>query len=368
MEAALSSAPGIRARSSRPYWLCQAGGWGTYGLVQGFAAILSLEVSWERLVLELLVLQAGGLGLTHLLRGYIHRHRWSTLPLSQRVWRILLASVVLAVPIGFASSFTAVGDMHDSLSALSDFPSTDWGRPMTLLRISLQIANWAFVFAVWLTIYFIVVRLREQRIAELRQSELARALQSAELRLLKSQLNPHFLFNALNTVRSLIADDPSRAQDAVTRLASTLRYTLNSSQEELVTLAQELEIVSDYLALESMRFEERLSVEMDVPASVRGIRIPVMLLQTVVENAVKHGIAELPSGGVLKIHASLKDDALVIDVINPRPATMARAQDGVGLKNSVERLRLLFGARGSLELNLDDSHIATARIQVPRDA
>ena len=103
--------------------------------------------------------------------------------------------------------------------------------------------NWAFVFMIWLALYFGALALRQYRSAELRQSELARALQLAELRLLKSQLNPHFLFNALNTVRSLIADDPPRAQDAVTRLANTLRYTLTSAQDELVTLEQELEIV-----------------------------------------------------------------------------------------------------------------------------
>jgi len=116
-------------------------------------------------------------------------------------------------------------------------------------------------------------------------SALATELVRTRLEVLRMQLNPHFLFNALNTVRSLIAYDPSRAQDAVTRLASTLRYTLNSSQDELVTLAQELEIVNDYLELESMRFDERLSVELDIPSSVRGVRIPVMLLQTVVDVA-----------------------------------------------------------------------------------
>ena len=241
-------------------------------------------------------------------------------------------------------------------------------RSPTLLRVALQEANWADTITGWLVIYFVVVRARERRFAELRQSELARALQFAELRLLKSQLNPHFLFNALNTIRSLIAYDPSRAQDAVTRLASTLRYTLSSSQDELVTLAQELEIVNDYLELESKRFDERLSVELDVPPAVKGIRIPVMLLQTLVENAIKHGIAELPSGGVLHIRAAIEGDELAITVANPKPPTSsASAQDGVGLRNSAERLRLLSGNRGGLELDLTDPNVATVRIRIPRD-
>jgi len=357
------------SQSQRAYWLCQLGGWVSYGLVQVYAAILTLEVSWERIVVEVLVLHAAGLGLTHLLRDYVRRNRWSTLPLPRLVWRIVLAGLALAIPLGLVTNFMAVGDMHDSTVDLANYTATGWARPMTLLRVSLQVVNWATVFTGWLIIYFFAVRSREQRFAALRQSELARALQLAELRLLKSQLNPHFLFNALNTVRSLIAYDPSRAQDAVTRLASTLRYTLNSSQDELVTLAQELEIVNDYLELESMRFDERLSVELDIPPSVRGARIPVMLLQTVVENAIKHGIAELSSGGLLQIRAALQHDAVVINVSNPKPPTQSgSAQEGVGLKNSAERLRLLFGSRGSLELDLTDANVATTRIRVPHNS
>jgi LytS/YehU family sensor histidine kinase len=195
---------------------------------------------------------------------------------------------------------------------------------------------------------------------------LARALQLAELRLLKSQLNPHFLFNALNTVRSLIADNPVRAQSAVTRLANTLRYTLSSRQDELVTLAQELDIVADYLELESMRFEDRLRIETHVPEDAAGVRIPVMLLQTLVENAIKHGIAELPSGGLLRISAELQNDVLILEVENPRPPTpIQRAHEGVGLRNARDRLRLLFGARAGLDLDLSKPAVATARLRVP---
>jgi LytS/YehU family sensor histidine kinase len=207
---------------------------------------------------------------------------------------------------------------------------------------------------------------REHRSAQLKQSELARALHVAELRLLKSQLNPHFLFNALNTVRSLIADNPARAQSAVTRLANTLRYTLSSRHNELVTLSQELDIVADYLELESMRFEDRLRVEQSVPADAAGVPIPVMLLQTLVENAIKHGIAELPSGGLLRISAVLQKEMLILEVENPRPVSPVRSlHEGVGLRNAHDRLRLLYGARASLDLDLSKPALATARLRIP---
>ena len=227
--------------------------------------------------------------------------------------------------------------------------------------------NSAFVFAIWLSIYFTIVGIRQLKGAALRQSELARALQQAELRLLKSQLNPHFLFNALNTVRSLIADDPARAQHAVTRLANTLRYALGAGQNDLVSLSRELEIVADYLEIEKMRFEERLTIESEIATDAGEAQIPVSLLQTVVENAIKHGIAELPAGGVLRISAVLASGMLVMTVENPRPlAASPSAREGTGLRNAEERLRLLFDARASLELDLSQPARATTRIRIPQ--
>jgi len=242
-----------------------------------------------------------------------------------------------------------IADLGDPVEVLQKVAPQSVAQPILLL---VQVLNWAVILLAWQVIYFSVLSVRHYRSMELKRSELARALQLAELRLLKSQLNPHFLFNALNTVRSLIPEDPARAQGAVTRLANTLRYTLSSSHEEFVTLAQELEIVEEYLELEMLRLEERLKVERDIAPGIGGVQIPVMVLQTVVENAIKHGIAELPSGGVLKISAAPEGDRLVLEVRNPRPRTNAREHpEGIGLRNAAERLRLLFGPQASLDLD-----------------
>jgi hypothetical protein len=342
------------------YWMLQSSGWGVFTLVRLYAAVALLNLPWASAAVELLLLDGAALGLSHGLRNFARHHGWSALPLRRLTWRIVAAGFILGTPLGLITQLTELSALQGPLGQYA---------PAVLLSIQLllNILNWAILFMIWLTIYFTAVGVRRHRSAELRQSELARALQLAELRLLKTQLNPHFLFNALNTVRSLIADDPPRAQGAVTRLANTLRYTLSSGQDELVTLAQELEIVADYLELESMRFEDRLRVEYDVAAGAGGVYIPVMLLQTVVENAIKHGIAELPSGGVLRISAALRDGMLVLEVQNPRPPAATRAaHDGIGLRNSDERLRLLFGTRASLDLDMSQPAIATARIRIPQ--
>jgi LytS/YehU family sensor histidine kinase len=152
----------------------------------------------------------------------------------------------------------------------------------------------------------------------------------------------------------------------VTHLARTLRCTLASSDEDLVTLERELEMVDDYLALESMRLAERLRVERAIEPAARGTRVPSMLLQTLVENAIKHGIAELKAGGTLRIAARLEHRELILLVDNPRPTEPAPAANpGVGLRNATERLRLLFGARARLRLDLSQAGVATAEVRLP---
>jgi two-component system sensor histidine kinase AlgZ len=355
------------------YWLCQLLGWGLQAYAHAHTALMTGVGTYPpRIVIEIVSLNAIALVCTHLLRGYMKRHGWQTLGVGALLPRILAAGILCGVPIGVIMRFTSVATLwggsspeyKQALAAVAN-EAGDWliyADPLILTTV-----NWSAMIVVWLALYFGVTSLRDRRLAALRQSELAHALKAAELRLLKSQLNPHFLFNSLNSVRALIADDPSGAQKAVTQLARTLRYTLTAGQEEVVSLERELEIVADYLELESLRLGERLHVERTIAGEARGAHIPVMMLQTVVENAIKHGIAELPQGGVLRISAEMRDRSLLIEVENPRPVTPWRPQsEGIGLRNSIERLRLLFGADAALDLDLTRPEVALARIRIPQ--
>ena len=239
MQAASMTAatPSQSSASGRLYWICQIAGWGGYAVAKIWAAVFYLHLPWLPVITEALLLHGAALGLTHLLRGFVKRRHWSSLPGA--------GSRCASSSPGSCSACRLVLPPSSRRSPRCRIPvSSAQAAVGPAVILLLHTINWAFVFMIWLVLYFGALALRQYRSAELRQSELARALQLAELRLLKSQLNPHFLFNALNTVRSLIADDPPRAQDAVTRLANTLRYTLTSAQEELVTLEQELEIVA----------------------------------------------------------------------------------------------------------------------------
>ncbi|MDY6947455.1 MAG: histidine kinase [Pseudomonadota bacterium] len=353
--------------TSRAYWTCQLLGWGLYGSSLGYNAIATLPVPWERVLLEITLLNLAAIGFTQVLRIFMLRRGWTKLSMRELVPRSVLASVLPGLVLASAMHFMSVAPLWGS-EPTSNEALLDTVPPLirSMNPLTLRTVNWSLAFFIWIALYISITSVRDRHAAELRQSELTRALQSAELRLLKSQINPHFLFNSLNSVRALIAEDPSRARDAVTQLAGLLRYTLRSDHEELVTLERELETVGIYLALESLRLGERMRVELDVAAGAQDIRVPVMLLQTVVENAIKHGIAELPGGGALRICASLRDEDLHLEVQNPRPVNPPpHEQPGSGLHNAAERLRLLFGSRATIELDLSQSNQATVRIRVP---
>jgi LytS/YehU family sensor histidine kinase len=304
-----------------------------------------------------------GITLTHLLRWSIKRHGWLALRPASFWSRVVGATLLItttAYLITIALSQKIYGTPVAPLAAAFYQKLNVEGQLRNLFFMTLA------VYTTWVAIYLAFAMQRHRHKAELQQAQLGEALQAAELRLLKAQLNPHFLFNALNGLRSLIADEPARARDAVTQLSRTLRYTLSSGEEDLVSLERELEMVDDYLALESLRLAERLRVEREIDPAARTARIPAMLLQTLVENAIKHGIAPLKEGGTLRIRAQVTGQELIVQVANPRPTEgNATSHDGLGLRNSSERLRLLFGARANLQLDLSQPGVATAEVRLP---
>jgi len=200
------------------YWLCQGAGWSLYFGASTVVAALDADLPWLQVPAQAAALSLVGFGLSHLLRLIIRRWDWARLRWPGRTGRVIGASLVLGVAAATLGQFLGLGEWQTA--------NVYMARPSLIFLV--RVTNWTALFVVWSLVYFAVLYVRDHRSAQLRESELARALQASELRLLKSQLNPHFLFNALNTVRALIADDPTRAQDAVTKLAG--RFGTHSSQ------------------------------------------------------------------------------------------------------------------------------------------
>jgi two-component system, LytTR family, sensor histidine kinase AlgZ len=191
-------------------------------------------------------------------------------------------------------------------------------------------------------------RLREKGINEERALKLAA---EAKLRSLESRIHPHFLFNTLNSISSLIAVDPARAEQVVGRLATLLRSSLDNTGQPLIPLRQELAMVEDYLEIETVRFGEKFSGSVEVPADLREVKVPPLAIQSLVENAVKHGITPQKGGGALVVGASAENGLVCIEVSDSGPGfDSAAISAGHGLDNLVERLDTLFGSRAHLNI------------------
>ena len=192
----------------------------------------------------------------------------------------------------------------------------------------------------------------------MREAELTRLAREAELRALKAQINPHFLFNTLNTVNSLARDDPEAARSVNARLASVFRYSLDGSESEFVTLGQELDFVRDCMEIEKARFGARLRFSIEVDESLLRLRVLPMILQPLVENAVKHGVAPRSAGGTVRVVAAAENGVLRCRVTDDGAGTGGRGladllASGVGLRNVRERLEQIYGDRSSFTIDGD---------------
>jgi signal transduction histidine kinase len=208
---------------------------------------------------------------------------------------------------------------------------------------------------------------REARDRQMQAVELESLLQRAQLEALRSQLNPHFLFNALHSMAELVHSDPKLAEQLIVRLGELLRQALSSSNQPEVTLGEELEFIRGYVAIEQMRLGERLRVNWDVDAAALPARVPSLVLQPLVENAIQHGIAAAAGPGTLSIAARRDGDFLRLEVRDNGPG-LARAEPapGIGLANTRARLQRLYGERQRFELEAGDG--LTVRLQVPLSA
>ncbi|NVJ48654.1 MAG: histidine kinase, partial [Cytophagia bacterium] len=221
------------------------------------------------------------------------------------------------------------------------------------------------VLILWASIYFTIKFVEKTRKSELEKLELKTALQEAELMILKNQVNPHFLFNALNNIRSLILIEPEKARKMVTHISDLLRYSIQFNASEKVELQAEIEIVKDYLQLESIQFQDRLRYSFDIDPATEKIEIPPMAIQLLVENAIKHGLSIQKTGGEILIKAEIANGHLLVQVKNTGQLSQSAKREGIGLKNLVERMKILFGSFAEFRLENSSENLVSAILKIP---
>jgi hypothetical protein len=221
------------------------------------------------------------------------------------------------------------------------------------------------VTILWFSAMLAVHYFQRARTLEVQHVETKAAAREAQLHALKGQINPHFLFNSFNSLRALIDENPSLARDAVTHLAVIMRYSLTSSERKLVPLSEELRVVGLYLELEKLRLGSRLSVTTQVDPGLEAVQIPPLLLQGLVENAVKFGPAARKQGGEIVYSAHVHEGHLRLRVTNPGRLGTGSDSTGTGLKNLRDRLRLLYGDAAWFVIGDEDADRVVAEVNLP---
>jgi hypothetical protein len=213
---------------------------------------------------------------------------------------------------------------------------------------------WNLLMGTWLYLMlaglFYAIRAHERLRAQEADAAEARLLaQQAQLAALRAQINPHFLFNALHSVGALVSSDPARADRALERLGDLLRYALQSSDQ--VPLRSELEFTRNYVALEQLRLGDRLRVSERIDDEAESVLVPPLILQPLVENVVRHGIADAPDGGTVEVSAHVTRDRCRLGVVDDGRGAVAGAEPGIGLASIRRRLEVLYGDRATIEVN-----------------
>ena len=334
------------------YWSLQLAGWGSYFSLCG--ALMFLHEPRLAGIVAWLFIMTAHLALSHVLRNGIRRWRWLDLPPGKLAIKLFLACLLLAF---------AVNLLVAPLPPLLGLNSLALQFQMFRMFVPFSF----FLFAVWSFIYVAFQYFFRYRDSEMQRLRLEASINEAELRALKAQVNPHFLFNCLNNLRALISEDSEKAREMLLRLSELLRYSLEAARRDKVPFAQELRIVEGYLALEKLQFEERLHWRFEIADNALPVMIPPMLLQQLVENAMKHGIAQDKTGGEILVSARNGNSGLELRVENTG-SLKESSRKGFGIENVRERLRLLCGSAASFHLqNMGEGRVA-ATAYIPASA
>ncbi|MFM7645192.1 MAG: sensor histidine kinase [Sphingomonadales bacterium] len=352
---------GFLSDRNRLYWVLQLGGWGTF-LAGSFVLsnIFNLAYPEAIIVNRTIAMTLTGLLVSHLLREILKKAQLMQKKLEQSMPWLLLALMLSSFVYGLLvlASFEA----FDLFLSQEVIEKLNIGQ--LLLAVSLEMST---IMLVWLIIYCVYHYYTDSRQRQLDQLKLEGVIKQMELKTLKAHLNPHFIFNSLNSIRALIDLDPARARRAITELSNLLRGSLQTEQGQLVPLQQEIDIIRDYLALESIRFEDRMRVEWHIAEDTLGLPVPPMMLQTLVENAIKHGISSLAEGGYISIKTfrQHQPNHLIMEIVNSGTLNGSPIQPGFGIGSTQSRLELLYGAHASFALTQLPDRNVKAFVSIP---
>ncbi|WP_264529857.1 sensor histidine kinase [Flavobacterium sp. N502540] len=228
----------------------------------------------------------------------------------------------------------------------------------------LNVFAMGFLFFLWIVAYTIYKTTTQIKNNKMDRMEIENTLKDSQLNALKGQINPHFMFNCLNNIRGLILENPEKSREMITRLSEMLRYSLAKNEITTIVLEEEIEMVENFIEISKIQMEERLNFTSQIDKNTLKLQIPPMIIQMLIENAVKHGIAKLKGGGQISLQTTLKHNNLTILVVNTGILTIDKDSTQLGIKNIEKRLHLIYGEKASFKLE-EIKNTVIAKIIIP---
>lgn len=338
------------------YWKCQLVGWGTVSLLWLYIALVRDQFTVLQALTNYVLDVSICIGLTHMYRALALASKWHQFPIKKLLGRVVPAVVVLSVLFMIIMNVKTGAYIYwvNGTNAFRDI-LTVW-NPVLITGLR-HMAIWVLAYHA----YHFYMREVETTRAHAMLSVVAK---QSQLDNLSAQLNPHFLFNALNSIKALVIENPRSARRAIDLLSELLRSSLYGKDHATIAIAEELALVSDYVELEQLRFEDRLRVTFDVDPGLHRLQIPPLCIQLLVENAIKHGVDKQLKGGTVAIAVQKRDGFVHIAVKNPGILS-ADTPGGLGLKNLRERLVLQYEGKAQLKVESPSEHLVEATLLIP---
>ncbi|NDV43724.1 sensor histidine kinase [Flagellimonas sediminis] len=344
-------------RRTYAFWILQLIGW---GFINSIVLLVPKEISVELSIFSFIFGMFIGIAATSMLRWYLKRFvsfddfKWIDLG-KIFIGLCLTAFIFAGLNIAFGYLYIKIG-----------FVLTEAEKVMFkgYNNLLMQILNSFFLVGAWMVTYLVIkllLKLNQERIERL---ELNTSLKQAQLNTLKGQINPHFMFNSLNNIRGLMLEDVNRSREMLTKLSEILRYSLTKNNVNDIPVREELEVVDNYIDLSKIQFENRLDFIKQVDPETLDMKIPPMVIQLLIENAAKHGIANLKNGGRIVLTIQRMDDGLLIEVRNTGKLNISKDSTQLGLQNIKQRLKLLYADKASFTLE-EISDEVMAKIIIP---
>ena len=339
------------------YWKCQLSGWGLVSLYWAYVVYVRDDYGIFYTFLNYVIDVSIGIFLTHIYRIFALKFNWSSLPIKKLLIRIIPSILLLSILYVLISNFKwHFFWIKVTMKDANIWESLTFWDPILLTGLRLM--------SIWLLAYHLYHYYQKEVVTARENAQLSIIAKQAQLDNLSAQLNPHFLFNSLNSIKSLVIENPSVARRAIDLLSDLLRSSLYEKDKDLISIKNELSLVNDYIELEKMRFEERLQLKTEIDEDLISYKIPTLSIQLLIENAIKHGIDLKIGGGVIFLKINKNESSIHITVENPGVIKQHKS-NGLGLENLKKRLEIQYKGKASFSLKEKDNDRVFAEIIIP---